>query len=529
MRGFTYIGRMGLIAALLAMGCSKLDRAPESGALAAAPGLKSKQEVADRAFNTESYDKIDENAFASVAQHPLSTFSIDVDTASYSNVRRFLNEGQLPPEDAVRIEELVNYFPYDYASPQGDEPFALHSELGAAPWNRAHRLLHLGVQTKRALQGKLPRRNLVFLVDVSGSMADENKLPLLKRGLMALSETMSEKDRVSIVVYAGSSGLVLPATRGNDSRSISAALERLSAGGSTNGGDGIQLAYRVAGEQFDAAGINRVVLATDGDFNVGVSSEGELVRLIEKERQSGVYLTVLGFGMGNYKDSTLEKLADRGNGNYAYIDSLPEARKVLVEQGGSTLVTVAEDVKIQIEFNPAEVSGYRLIGYENRVLRAEDFNDDKKDAGEVGAGHSVTALYEIIPAGQAVPSSAVDPLKYQKPAEAKPGNTSRELATLKIRYKAPRGLDSRLLTFPVAGVERDLGATSESFRFSAAVAGFGMLLRRSPHRADASYALVRDLAQGALGSDTHGYRREFLSLVTSAERLSGGKGAQVAR
>ena len=501
----TTIGRMGLIL-LLASGCGGGSRTYEK--VAAAPAMVASPAEAP-APNAESYAKIDENPFMSVERAPLSTFSIDVDTASYSNVRRFLNEGELPPEDAVRIEELVNYFPYDYAAPTGSEPFALHAELSATPWNRAHRLLHLGVQTKRMEQREQPRRNLVFLVDVSGSMADENKLPLLKRSLRELSGTMSAHDRVSIVVYAGSSGLALPATRGNDTATISAALERLSAGGSTNGGEGIELAYKVAREQFDPAGINRVVLATDGDFNVGVSSEDELVRLIEQQRSSGVYLTVLGFGMGNYKDSNLEKLADKGNGNYAYIDSLPEARKVLVEQGGSTLVTVAEDVKLQLEFNPAAVAGYRLIGYENRMLRAEDFNDDEKDAGEVGAGHSVTALYEIIPAGQ-------------------PVHGGNELATLKIRYKAPRGSDSQLLSFPIANDERSLADTSDSFRFSAAVAGFGMLLRQSPNRADTTFGLVRTLARGSLGSDPRGYRREFLSLIDGAERLSPDS-AEIAR
>ncbi len=527
------IGRMGAAVTLLLLAaCSRSyapggkGLAPAREALALAPppppaGSVAQLREPSAQPNTEAYDKIDDNPFLDALDNPLSTFSIDVDTASYANVRRFLHEGQLPPKDAVRIEELVNYFPYDYPAPSGDAPFALSSELSAAPWNPEHQVLHLGLQAKKLDARQMPRRNLVFLLDVSGSMSDPNKLPLLKRSLSELAKTLTENDRVAMVVYAGSSGLALAPTRGNDEKTIVDALERLEAGGSTNGAEGIELAYRTARQNFDVRGVNRVILATDGDFNVGVSSEGELVRMIERERQSGVYLTVLGLGMGNLKDSTLEKLADRGNGNYAYIDTLSEARKVLIEQSGSTFVTVAEDVKIQVEFNPEVVAGYRLIGYENRLLRAEDFNDDRKDAGEVGAGHSVTALYEIVPAGAPVPGAAVDALKYRKASASSAAAHGGELATLKLRYKQPHGADSRLLGFTIASKSVPAAATSDAFRFSAAVAGFGMLLRESPFRSQASYGLVRQLAEGALGSDTRGYRHEFLTLVGGAEKLAG--------
>ncbi len=528
MPSLNHIGRMGAVAALLLANACGGSYAPESKAVAgqamayAPPPVPAPAALAERGerANTESYDKIDDNPFLNAANNPLSTFSIDVDTASYSNVRRFLREGQLPPKDAVRIEELVNYFPYDYPAPSGDAPFALSSELSQAPWNHDHQLLHLGLQAKKLDARQAPRKNLVFLLDVSGSMSDPNKLPLLKRSLKELTRTLGANDRVAMVVYAGSSGLVLPATPGNDEQAITSALDRLEAGGSTNGGDGIRLAYRIAAQNFDPHGVNRVILATDGDFNVGVSSEGDLVRLIESERKGGVYLTVLGMGMGNLKDSTLEKLADRGNGNYAYIDTLSEARKVLIEQAGSTFVTVAEDVKIQVEFNPELVAGYRLIGYENRLLRAEDFNDDQKDAGEVGAGHSVTALYEIVPAGTPLSAGSVDALKYQKPNQPSAAAHGSELATLKLRYKEPHGTESRLLTFPIDAKGTSPEATSEGFRFSAAVAGFGMLLRDSPYRAQASYGLVRQLAESAVGRDARGYRREFMTLVSSAEKLA---------
>jgi Ca-activated chloride channel homolog len=499
------------------------EAAPPAGKMAAdAPALVAPAaEAAPAKPNTEAYDTIVENDFLAALQNPLSTFSIDVDTASYSNVRRFLADGKLPPKDAVRIEELVNYFPYDYAEPKGDQPFAVNTEVSEAPWQPKHRLLRIGIQGKRIEARQMPARNLVFLLDVSGSMAEPNKLPLLRQSLKELVETLTEKDKVAIVVYAGASGLVLPPTPASRRTVILDALDRLQAGGSTNGGEGIQLAYRIARQNFDTKGMNRVILATDGDFNVGVTSESELVQLIEKERESGVYLSVLGYGMGNYKDANLEKLADKGNGNYAYIDGIAEARKVLVAEAGSTLVTIAKDVKIQVEFNPKQVQAYRLIGYENRLLKSEDFNDDKKDAGEIGAGHSVTALYEIVPAGVASPAGSVDPLKYQKPGAASGSASSGELLTLKLRFKRPNADTSELIALPVTDAETPFAKTSESFRFAASVAAFGMVLRGSQHKGAANFELVRSLAQGAAGSDVHGYRREFLGMVAAAARLSG--------
>jgi Ca-activated chloride channel homolog len=496
--------------------------APPPGKMSAgAPALVAPAAEASHAVpNTEAYDTIVENDFLAALNNPLSTFSIDVDTASYSNVRRFLAEGKLPPKDAVRIEELVNYFPYDYAEPAGDQPFAVKTEVSAAPWQPKHRLLSIGIQGKRLEAREMPARNLVFLLDVSGSMAEPNKLPLLRQSLKELVETLTEKDKISIVVYAGASGLVLPPTPASRRTAILDALDRLQAGGSTNGGEGIQLAYRTARLSFDPKGVNRVILATDGDFNVGVTSESELVQLIEKERESGVYLSVLGYGMGNYKDATLEKLADKGNGNYAYIDRIAEARKVLVTEAGSTLVTIAKDVKIQVEFNPKQVQAYRLIGYENRLLKSEDFNDDKKDAGEIGAGHSVTALYEIVPAGITSPAGSVDPLKYQKPATGSETSSS-EMLTLKLRFKRPSSGSSELIALPVTDGETPFAKTSESFRFAASVAAFGMVLRSSPHKGAANFELARSLAEGATGKDAHGYRREFVGMIAAAARLSG--------
>lgn len=486
-------------------------------------------------FNREAYDYLVENRFTSVATSPLSTFSVDVDTASYANVRRFLTSEQKPPAGSVRIEELINYFDYEYSGPEGDEPFSVHTELSQAPWAPEHSLLHVGLQGRRMESGELPPRNLVFLIDVSGSMADENKLPLLKRSLLALLDTLDEDDTVSIVVYAGASGLVLEPTRATNRARIQEALEALESGGSTNGGEGIELAYHAAAKNFRPEGVNRVILATDGDFNVGTTSESELVKLIEKKRELGVFLTVLGFGMGNYQDSTLEKLADKGNGNYAYIDTFQEAKKVLVEQGGANLVTIAKDVKIQIEMNPEVVGAYRLIGYENRVLATEDFNDDKKDAGEIGAGHTVTALYEILSPEQAAREVSVDQLRYQrtsspKSSGQKTAKTERasgreaeagggELCTIKLRYKAPTGSTSRLVQVPVLAASVPLDRTSPAFRFSAAVAGFGMLLRDSEYAGRASYGMVGSLAEGALGRDKNGYRREFLGLVDRAQRV----------
>lgn len=467
--------------------------------------------------DTEAYSVIEETAFARATDAPLSTFSIDVDTASYSNVRRFLNQGQLPPEGAVRVEELINYFSYAYPEPTDGAPFSVTTEVSQAPWSPQHRLLHVGLQSERLATSELPPRNLVFLLDVSGSMDSPNKLPLLKRSLENLVETLGEKDRVAIVVYAGATGLVLEPTPGNRHAQIFDALDKLQAGGSTNGGEGIQLAYSVAARLARPGSTNRVILATDGDFNVGVTSQSELVSMIEEKRKSGVYLSVLGFGMGNYKDSTLELLADKGNGNYAYIDSLAEARKVLVAQAGATLVTLAKDVKLQLEFNPQNVAAYRLIGYENRRLADRDFNDDAKDAGEIGAGHSVTALYEIVPPGVPFDGAKIDPLRYQTPSRSAGKNA--ELCTIKIRYKAPNAERSQLLERVVSDRGQAIAETSPAFRFSAAVAVFGMTLRKSEARGSSSFGLARELARGAMSPDPGGYRGEFLSLLDTARAV----------
>jgi Ca-activated chloride channel family protein len=466
----------------------------------------------------EHYDTVNENDFRQVVDHPLSTFSIDVDTASYANLRRFLSQGQMPPKDAVRIEEMINYFSYNYAPPTGPVPFATHLEVAGCPWNPAHRLVRIGIKGKVLAQDSRPACNLVFLLDVSGSMEDANKLPLVQRAMEMLVKQLDGRDRVAIVVYAGASGLVLPSTACNEPEVIIEALKRLRAGGSTNGGDGINLAYKTALEHFTSNGVNRVILCTDGDFNVGVVQTGDLVRMVEEKAKQGVFLSVLGFGMGNYKDSTLEQLADKGNGNYAYIDTFNEARKVLCDQLTGTLVTIAKDVKIQVEFNPEKVASYRLIGYENRLLNKEDFNDDKKDAGEIGAGHTVTALYEIVPPGFETSSTpSVDALKYQ-PAETKnvPASSG-ELLTVKLRYKQPAGNTSEKLEFPLVDQGRSFAEGSEDFRFASSVAAFGMLLRDSKFKSNLTYGAVLELAQGAVGNDASGYRREFLDLVRNAK------------
>ena len=483
------------------------------------------------AFNTEAYDRVVDNAFLDVVQNPLSTFSIDVDTASYSNVRRFLQQGQRPPKDAVRIEELVNYFPYDYERPakSDEKPFAAHVEVSACPWQPRHRLVRIGLKGKEIAPDKRPASNLVFLIDVSGSMNHPNKLPLVKRSMRMLTEQLGGEDRVAMVVYAGNSGLVLPSTSCNDAdkQSIFNALDNLEAGGSTNGAQGIELAYQVAQSNFIKGGTNRVILCTDGDFNVGVTNQGDLTRLIEQRAKGGVFLSVLGFGMGNLKDSTMEKLADKGNGNYAYIDSQSEAKKVLVEQMSGTLVTIAKDVKIQIEFNPAVVGRYRLIGYENRLLAKEDFNDDKKDAGEIGAGHAVTALYEVVPADAkaATTAPAVDQLKYQKnPLTNLRGtnvDTSGEMLTLKLRYKQPDSDSSKLIEVPVRDSDVSFAKASGDFKFASAVAAFGMILRDSPHKGTANYAAVMEWAEDGLGVDASGYRHEFIDLVKRARSIEG--------
>ena len=467
-------------------------------------------------FNTEAYDHVEENRFRRVDADPLSTFSIDVDTASYANVRRFLVDGELPPPGAVRTEELINYFRFAYPQPFGNDPFSITTELAECPWNPKHRLALIGLQG-RALEERDPSpRNLVFLLDVSGSMMPADKLPLVKAAMRMLTDVLTERDRVAIVVYAGASGLVLPSTAGDQKERVQEALEKLEAGGSTNGGQGIQLAYQVARRNFIRGGVNRVVLATDGDFNVGVTNQSDLVSLIERERESGIFLSVLGVGTGNLKDSTMEKLADKGNGNYAYLDSLHEARKVLVREAGGTLETIAKDVKIQVEFNPREVAGYRLIGYENRLLNHQDFNDDKKDAGEIGAGHSVTALYEIVPVGVPLDAPGVDPLKYQRePREARAAESG-ELLTVKVRFKEPDGDTSRLLS---RVLPNRTTAMTANLGFASAVAEFGMLLRESPLRASASFASLTARARQFLGEDEDGYRAQFIQLAERAAML----------
>jgi Ca-activated chloride channel homolog len=469
-------------------------------------------------FQTERYAHVAESAFVPVSSKPMSTFSVDVDTASYANVRRLLNEGQRVDPGAVRIEEMINYFTYDYREPDPQVPFSVTTEVSHAPWAPEHSLVLVGLQGRHVELGHLPARNLVFLVDVSGSMDSENKLPLLKQSFTKLLDTMGPRDRVALVVYAGASGVVLPSTPADDRSTIMAALDRLQAGGSTNGAAGIELAYQLAEQQATASGINRVILATDGDFNVGTTSESALVELIEAKRKSGVYLTVLGFGMGNYNDSTLERLADHGNGNYAYIDSLAEAQKVLVTEASGTLMTIAKDVKIQVEFNPATVGAYRLIGYENRSLADHEFNDDTKDAGEIGAGHRVTALYELLSPAQASKLTGVDALKYQRTQTV---SKSAELMTVKLRYKQPKSERSELLSVSVANQPRPLSQSSENVRFASAVAAFGMYLRRSEFAGDTNPSAIYDLASGALGKDPNGHRAEFLSLVQAQGKRDG--------
>ncbi len=475
--------------------------------------------------NTEGYSTIHENGFKDVTHYPLSTFSIDVDRASYSNVRRFLNMGQLPPKDAVRIEEMINYFNYDYPEPEGKHPFSVYTEISRCPWNESHQLLHIGLKGKSIDKSELPASNLVLLIDVSGSMSAANKLPLLKQAFRMLVNELRPEDRVAMVVYAGAAGLVLESTPGSRKEEIIAALDRLQSGGSTAGGAGLKLAYKVAQENYIEEGNNRIILATDGDFNVGASSNAEMERMIEEKREHGVFMTVLGFGMGNYKDDKMEIIADKGNGNYAYIDNIQEARKVFITEFGGTLFTIAKDVKFQIEFNPARVKGYRLVGYENRLLNDEDFNDDTKDAGEMGAGHTVTALYELIPAGSNESLKSIDPLKYQSSREKQKASAkvkadlSAELMTVKLRYKQPDGNTSTKVEIPVKGKVLDLDETSDNFRFSAAIAEFGLILRDSRYREEATIEQVIALAKGARGDDEEGYRSEFLKLVKLADTL----------
>ncbi len=456
----------------------------------------------------------------------MRTRDADVDTASYSNVRRFLmDESRLPPPDAVRIEELINYFPYRYPQPKDGHPVAFALDIAECPWNAKHYLVRIGLMAKRIDPREMPPRNFVFLVDTSGSMDGENRLPLLQKSLHLLVDRLNEHDRVAIVAYAGSAGLVLPSTPGDRKGTIHNAIDRLKARGSTNGGEGITLAYRVAEDSFIPGGLNRVILGTDGDFNVGVTSQGDLVRLIEDKRKSGVYLTILGFGMGNLKDSTMEKLSHHGNGHYAYIDSQAEAHKLFVEQGAA-LVTVAKDVKLQIEFNPQRVGAYRLIGYEDRLLQAHEFNDDKKDAGDMGSGHTVTALYEIIPPDQPLPGAKVDALKYQQVPKPSKAADNGEWLTVKLRYKDPDSETSKLLSKPLTGEPGTLSQMPPDFRFASAVAAFGMLLRNSEHRGAATYAGVRKLAASAVGEDHNGYRGEFFELIDAAQRLDGRAAAR---
>ncbi len=472
-------------------------------------------------FNTEGYAAVRENGYKIVKINPLSTFSIDVDNASYSNIRRFINMGQIPPADAVRVEEMINYFKYDYPEPGGEHPFSVYTELAVCPWNKNHQLLQIGLRGKSIDKSSLPPSNLVFLIDVSGSMGSPNKLPLLKSAFGLLVNELRQQDRVAIVVYAGAAGLVLESTPGNRKEAIMAAIDNLEAGGSTAGGAGLKLAYSEAEKNFIKGGNNRIILATDGDFNVGESSNGGMERLVESKRELGVFITVLGFGMGNVKDDKMEIIADKGNGNYSYIDNLQEARKVLVREFGGTLFTIAKDVKFQIEFNPAKVQSYRLIGYENRLLDEEDFNDDTKDAGEMGAGHTVTALYELVPAGTVEKIPSVDPLRYQQQTSENYGKNdfSAEYLTIKIRYKKPDGSTSKLFEKPVRGYLNDFEDVSDNLRFAAAVAEFGMILRNSEYRGNATLGSASVLAKSSRGEDEDGYRSEMIRLINTVQDM----------
>ncbi len=502
---------------------AEVGRVPEKSMMPFASAVRSKQAsfsiggvVPAQNWNTENYATIHENGFKDVKTNPLSTFSIDVDNASYSNVRRYINSGTLPPVDAVRIEEMINYFTYDYPEPTGEHPFNVSTELASCPWNQSHYLMHVGLKGKSIDVSELPSSNLVFLLDVSGSMNAPDKLPLVKRAFKLLVNELRPSDRVAIVVYAGAAGKVLDSTPGNNKSKILDAIQRLTAGGSTAGGEGLKLAYRIAEENFIEGGNNRIILATDGDFNVGVSSTSEMERIVEKEREKGVFMTVLGFGTGNIKDDKMESIADKGNGNYAYIDNIQEARKVLITEFGGTLFTLAKDVKFQLEFNPKQVKAYRLIGYENRLLNDEDFNDDTKDAGEMGAGHSVTALYEIVPVGADSETPSVDPFKYQS-SQLVSGKISKELLTIKLRYQLPHENKSKLMELPVAN--KLSKETSDNFRFSAAVASFGMLLRHSEFMGNSTPESILKLAKSAKGDDEEGYRSEFIQLVKTVDDL----------
>lgn len=472
-------------------------------------------------INSEEYGTFKENRFLSAVQHPLSTFSLDVDAASYGNIRRMINQGQMPPKDAVRVEEMINYFSYDYPQPTDGHPVRIITETVACPWNAKHSLVRIGVKAKEIPSEMLPTGNFVFLIDVSGSMFSADRLPLVKSSMKLLVNNLRPKDRVAIVAYAGAAGEVLSSTSAADKQKIIDALENLQAGGSTAGGAGIQLAYKIAEKNFVKDGNNRVILCTDGDFNVGVSSKEGLESLIETKRKSGIFLTVLGYGMGNYKDAKLQTLAQKGNGNHAYIDNLQEANKVLVGEFGSTMYAVAKDVKLQVEFNPAFVNAYRLVGYETRLLNDEDFNDDTIDAGELGAGHTVTALYEIVPVGIDMPVGKVDKLKYQQSKNdvSMPKFTdSKELLTVKLRYKKPDEDVSKKLEVPVLANVLNRNP-SKNLKFAAAVAMFGQLLRDSDFKGDATYQKVITLAREGLDNDPNGYRREFIRLAEAVAQL----------
>jgi len=497
----------GALCAMLA-GCG-------GGGAGMSPKLGAGSEGNFNAMNAENYGAIVENEFHSPLVEPRSTFSADVNTASYSNVRRFImQQDQLPPKDAVLLAELVNYFPYRYPTPTGDKPVSLTLDIAPCPWKAEHKLVRIGVRAKDIAPSEMPPRNLVFLIDISGSMAQENRLPLVQKSLNLLIDQLTDKDRVSIVTYASGVSLKLTPTPGSRKQKIRDAVNSLGAGGSTNGEGGIQLAYETARRSFIEGGANRVILCTDGDFNVGVHNESDLKQLIEKERTSGVFLTVLGYGMGNLKNQQLETLANHGNGHYAYIDTLDEAKKVFVEQGGA-LVCVANDVKFQVDFNPAKVNAYRLIGYENRILKQEDFKNDAKDAGDMGSGHTVTALYEIVPVGVKIDLPSVDPLKYQKPAQAT-GNAN-EWLTVKMRYKAPDSDASKELTAELTGTGGE--AMSEDFRFASAVVEFGLVLRDSQYKGNANFDAVIERTSRALSYDPNGHRKEFVEMVKKAKGL----------
>ncbi|HNW50272.1 MAG TPA: von Willebrand factor type A domain-containing protein [Prolixibacteraceae bacterium] len=473
----------------------------------------------DTDFNTENYSSIQENGFKETGNQPLSTFSIDVDNASYSNIRRFINMGQLPPKDAVRIEEMINYFKYDYKQPTGDKPFSVTNEIASCAWNENHELLLIGLQGKEIEKENIPPSNLVFLIDVSGSMSAPNKLPLVKSAMQMLVNELRPQDKVSIVVYAGAAGVVLDATPGTNKKKITEAIDNLNAGGSTAGGEGLKLAYKIAEENRIEKGNNRIILATDGDFNVGVSSDSEMEQIVTSNRDKGIFISVLGFGMGNYKDNKLEIISDKGNGNYSYIDNIQEARRIFIKEFGGTLFTIAKDVKLQIEFNPALVKAYRLIGYENRLLNPEDFKNDKKDAGEMGSGHQVTALYEIIPANSKETIPGTNPLKYQKKEVAPGQNYSNEMATIKFRYKKPDGNNSIDDSITIIKPKSKATETSASFKLAAGISQFGMMLRDSEFKGSSTAENTVALIREGKGKDEEGYAGELIRLIESAKAL----------